>query len=83
MPQITLPSPHHLQYTEKTYPFFGFQAYGLSKLGNIRFARELSHRFSSSYSLQSFVIHPGLKKSSKITNLIFFQFVFTQSVSCF
>lgn len=43
-------------FTAETYPTKGFQAYGMAKLANVRFAREFSHRMN----VRTYSVHPGM-----------------------
>ena len=45
-----------VEYTAENYPLFGLNAYGTSKMANVRFARELARVWSA----KVYIIHPGM-----------------------
>lgn len=51
--------PDFVEYAADTYPFLGFQAYGTSKLANLRFSRELG-RLSKGKGVTTYAVHPGV-----------------------
>ena len=45
-----------VEFTPNNYPMFGLNAYGVSKMANVRFARELARIWSA----KVYVVHPGM-----------------------
>ena len=53
------PQDKLMHFGKENYPLMGFQSYGMSKLANVRFARELSRRFEA----KAYATHPGMIKT--------------------